>query len=205
MNKKGFTLAEVLITLGIIGVVSAMVTPMLGSITPNKEKMQVIKAYKTLNDITQEFLHDPSLFFDPEEGLAEMQKPINPKYNTDNTYSGNLKMCRLLAEYMNPVSKNFQPSGSVKAQWITPDFISWKCAFGNSGGYPIAVVTIDLIEDGGKDCPYSSSCTKPDQFKFKIGKFGKIEGVDELTKVYIETKDRLNNKKQDYKEAIENL
>ena len=205
MNKKGFTLAEVLITLGIIGVVAAMVSPTLGKISPNNEKMKVIKAYKTLNDITQEFLQDPSLFFNPEKGLADMTAPLNPKYNTDNTYNGNHKMCRLLAEYMNPVSKNFQSSGSVKAQWITPDFISWKCAFGSSDGYPIAYVTIDLIEDGGKDCPYSSSCTKPDQFKFKIGKFGKIEGADELTKVYIETKDRLNDKQKDYKEAKANL
>ena len=39
MKRKGFTLAEVLVSLGIIGVVAAMVSPTMNKIIPNKEKV----------------------------------------------------------------------------------------------------------------------------------------------------------------------
>lgn len=48
--KKGFTLAEVLITLGIIGVVSAMTMPSLIQSTQNKElEVRLKTTYNELN------------------------------------------------------------------------------------------------------------------------------------------------------------
>lgn len=49
MNKKGFTLAEILITLGIIGVVAALTIPiMVQNITEEKYKTAAKKTYSTL-------------------------------------------------------------------------------------------------------------------------------------------------------------
>ena len=61
--KKGFTLAELLVTLGTIGVLAAITAPMITGLMPDKNKMMVIKAYKTLSDINQELLDDPSIYF----------------------------------------------------------------------------------------------------------------------------------------------
>ncbi len=49
MNKKGFTLAEILITLGIIGIIAAMVLP--GIIENTKERQTVVKLKKSYSVI----------------------------------------------------------------------------------------------------------------------------------------------------------
>ena len=56
MNKKGFTLAEVLIALAIIGVTAAITAPMLSSLMPDKHKAMVLKYYKTITDINKDLL-----------------------------------------------------------------------------------------------------------------------------------------------------
>ena len=57
--KLGFTLAEILITLGIIGVVAAMTIPTLIENTRNKElQVQLKKTYSELNQISMQFMND---------------------------------------------------------------------------------------------------------------------------------------------------
>lgn len=62
MYKKAFTLAEVLITLGIIGVVSAMTLPTLINKTQNKElHSQFQKVYSELNQVAMKFKVDEDI------------------------------------------------------------------------------------------------------------------------------------------------
>ena len=53
MKKQAFTLAEVLITLGIIGVVSAITMPVI--IQKHREQVIVTKAKKVYNQFSQAF------------------------------------------------------------------------------------------------------------------------------------------------------
>lgn len=54
-NKTGFTLAEVLITLGIIGVVAAMTIPtLMNNVQNNEFKAQMKKEYSVLNNAFQQ-------------------------------------------------------------------------------------------------------------------------------------------------------
>lgn len=58
-TKKGFTLAEVLITLGIIGIVAAMTIPTLIQNQRNKEfQVQLKKVYSELNQIAKLYLEE---------------------------------------------------------------------------------------------------------------------------------------------------
>ena len=103
MKKRGFTLSEIIITLGIIGVVAAITTPMLTGLMPDKNKVQVLKVHKTISDITKDLLKDPSLYrnvkcnsFDANNevicyGLAYAEMPIvepydNVKYTSYGKY-----------------------------------------------------------------------------------------------------------------------
>lgn len=62
MFKRAFTLAEVLITLGIIGVVSAMTLPTLMNKTQNKElHAQFQKVYSELNQVAMKFKVDEEI------------------------------------------------------------------------------------------------------------------------------------------------
>ena len=58
-HSKGFTLAEILITLGIIGVVAAMTLPSIINRTQSKElQTQFKKAYSELNQASRMFYND---------------------------------------------------------------------------------------------------------------------------------------------------
>lgn len=54
MKNYGFTLAEVLVTLGIIGVVSAMTIPTL--MQNHQKKTYVTQLHKVYNELQQAFL-----------------------------------------------------------------------------------------------------------------------------------------------------
>ena len=61
MTKKGFTLAEVLVTLGIIGIVAALTMPTLGrSASRAKIGPELSTAISTLENATQQFMNDYS-------------------------------------------------------------------------------------------------------------------------------------------------
>lgn len=72
--KNGFTLAEVLITLGIIGVVAAMTMPTL--IQKNQDKELISRIKKTYSDVSNAIIRaqtdygvvgDNSVLFDPNK------------------------------------------------------------------------------------------------------------------------------------------
>lgn len=63
-SKRGFTLAEVLITLGIIGIVAAMTMPSL--IAEHREKKTVAQLKKTYSTLQQAYLIAISKHGEPE-------------------------------------------------------------------------------------------------------------------------------------------
>ena len=86
MKKRAFTLAEVLITLGIIGVVAALTMPSL--IANYKEKETVTRVKKVYSELSQAFLSAVNengtpdnwnlIAMDDPEGNANMAKPFLP-------------------------------------------------------------------------------------------------------------------------------
>ena len=51
MQKTGFTLPELLITLGVIGVASALILPAISNIMPDKNKIMVLNAYSNVGKV----------------------------------------------------------------------------------------------------------------------------------------------------------
>ena len=86
-NRFGFTLAEVLITLGIIGVVAAMTMPTLINRTKNKEiQAQFKKTYSELNQMSQLFMNDMGMSvtdYCKDKGATLFVKQEFPKYFKD--------------------------------------------------------------------------------------------------------------------------
>lgn len=81
--KKGFTLAEVLVTLGIIGVVAAITIPSLMENVRNKDlQAQLKKSYSEWNQIAMQFMNDNEQSipdYAAEYGLNAMIAQL-PKY-----------------------------------------------------------------------------------------------------------------------------
>lgn len=101
--KRGFTLAEVLITLGIIGIAAAMTLP---SLIKNHQKKvlhtQFLKAYSDLNNA--------ALLFSAKEGLSvtEYSKTVN-----QNTYNSSPVLKKYLSYFKGSKNGNIYMSGDL--------------------------------------------------------------------------------------------
>ncbi len=200
MKKFGFTLSEILVALGIIGVVSAITVPMLGNLIPDQDKIKVLKCYKTIVDITNEIINDPSLYWTPNSaeaqasgvsvdctGLECTQKPNIEAFNS-NDYEGKDKFPNLFFGYLD------------HSDYQTKDNIFWQNEIEENREYYI--VTVDLNgEENGPNAVFSSTEKKPDRFIFRVNFDGRVMGFDPLTKAYLKNANSLNDKKNDYKEA----
>lgn len=137
MFKKGFTLQEVLITLGIVGIVAAMTAPALVKIVPDQNKARYIKTYSTLTDLTQQMLNDPALYWITYrndgtaacEGLRCTGVPVPGSVpdsiagNIPNPPSVEQKYAGILASYMH-LQQPYDPQ-SDPLNFVTNDGIVW--------------------------------------------------------------------------------
>ena len=106
IKKHGFTLAETLITLGIIGVVAALTIPIANSLKPDENKIFYLKAFDTLTQTVQELVSNTQIF--PICRRDNLNCSRFPLFNMDQTtivakynkakYSGTAKFCNLLAD-----------------------------------------------------------------------------------------------------------
>ena len=95
MKKLGFTLAEVLITLVIIGVIGALTVPALIQNTQKQEYVTALKkAYSTLSQVTQQIIAEEG---SPKGGWADTREHIWELYKN---HLNVIKECRLTSECM---------------------------------------------------------------------------------------------------------
>lgn len=67
MKKFGFTMPELIVTLGIVGIAAAIAAPIIGNLMPDKNKLKAIECYNLVNAATEEFLSDEGIYFAPDE------------------------------------------------------------------------------------------------------------------------------------------
>ena len=204
MNKKGFTLAEVLVTLGAVGVIAAITAPMLSSLMPDEHKTKVLKYYKTVQDINQALLNDPFYYYDYTEinnetryiklglssfgnksrfsGLAE--NVTDYEYNTK--YKGSQKYCYLLADKLElKPGTNVTKSGIRYYNFELIDGTTVACQdlYTSSPTSPGGdnyvegasyTLTFDTNGTDGPGKKGSSTQKKPDQFIFNVDNYGKV-------------------------------
>lgn len=99
-KKSGFTLAEVLITLGIIGVVAAMTLPSL--VGKYKEKQRVTQLKKAYSILNQAFLMAVKDYGTPDNwGLTKTNTgEVDEEGNAILDYSGATKAMGILKKYI---------------------------------------------------------------------------------------------------------
>ena len=89
--KKGFTLAEVLITLVIIGVVSALTVPVLMQNTQKQEYVSALKkAYSVLSQVTNQIIAEEGSPRGDSGGWADS---VDNVYNLYKKHLSNAKEC----------------------------------------------------------------------------------------------------------------
>ncbi len=106
--KKAFTLAEVLITLGIIGVIAALIVPAISNVKPDKNKTAYLQVYDTISSTVNSLAHNSKIYPTckdlnevdnvncDQNPLFNTNLPLEPRYR-NNRYSGDKKLCSLMA------------------------------------------------------------------------------------------------------------
>ncbi len=195
MKKFGFTMAELLVTLTIVGVVAAITAPMVDNLLPDKNKSKVLKVYKTLSDINYEILNDPSLYMSDGscEGLACTAAPSD---NTNPIYVnavGPRKYGTIVASRLD-LASDILFAYNIRPTFTTKDGIWWQ--------FLIYQVTVDVDPNSQANCSYGQNgCTKPDRYVFSVSKDGIVTGVDAMTQAYLLNPTKLNDKNTDKAKA----
>lgn len=202
MFKKGFTLAEVLVALSIVGVVAAVSAPAITNMMPDSDKLTVLKSYKVLNDATQELINDPGFYINFSDGncvgLSCTAQPESISIALNNV-SGDAKYAHLLAMNINGDNRARGTSNVAVLTFTTNDQIEWQIMKSND----LHFVSIDIDGDGvGRECFYGEDgCTRPDRYQFVVDREGNIRGNDALTSAYLKTRTNVRNRANDINEA----
>ena len=96
--KRGFTLAELMIVLTILGVVAAILTPLAFNAAPDENKLKFKKAYYTLQRTTDAVLNSDSY---PE---GDMSKATNPAKT----------FCYAFSDMLNTMYDNCEGAQAIK-------------------------------------------------------------------------------------------
>jgi len=140
-HKKAFTMAELLVTLSIIGVVAAITLPTIRSVMPNKYDAMRKKAEYELEQKVTELVNDDIVYGDREDENGGISRGLRNTYyvklgdGEDLSYGKDIrdhddakrKFCKLLASKFElaPDSEvNCDPGAKFTSEDGTPSFIS---------------------------------------------------------------------------------
>ena len=228
MKKLAYTLAEVLITLSIIGIIAAVAAPAITSAKPDVSKIQYLKVYDHLTQIAQELAGNPQIFapifysnnrIDCNEASNVYNVSSVPLINicasSDgrfSSFSGYTKFGHILAEVMggtdvtegniNNISNNF-------VAFTTPDNMNWRVTYrrfaagaARRGFYNVMV---DVNGDEGPNdsfrAYFNNISTRPDQFIFYISASGIVYPADQCGQMYRDTRLTTTSRRR-YQELI---
>lgn len=187
---KGFTLTELMVAMGVIGILVAVVTPAIMKTRPNKNKMMIKKSFYTAEQIVSTLINDESLYPDMKEicdrGVVEGEDPTKVYcafgFDYDNsvryegeTYAGNTKFADLFASRLNVKTED-----ETNHIYYTTDGIKWDLSgtvgawtkgqdtpgkFGdqtNAAG--VGKITVDVNGDEAPNCRESNENCSADDF-----------------------------------------
>ena len=217
MKRNGFTLSELIVAIGIIGILAAITVPMLDNILPDQNKIKVLKYYKVIQEISQELVNDKSLYYSNDcIVLMCTQRPLNPEFN-DQSFEGENKFANLFFEKMESTGDRIDELGDFVfkladgSEWsiglATYNFATnvWSWNQNNLNAFQIR---IDIIGPEGANMDYGTYTMftdserelrrNTDQFYFAVNESGMVYPADELTRAYLLNPNKLNDKKRDF-------
>ena len=151
---KGFTLTELMVAMGVIGILVAVVTPAIMKTRPNKNKMMIKKSFYTAEQIVSTLINDERLYPDMKEicdrGVVEGEDPTKVYcafgFDYDNsvkyegeTYAGNTKFTDLFVSRLNVKTED-----DTNHIYYTTDGIKWDLSqtIGNADDFDQYVIEI---------------------------------------------------------------
>lgn len=224
MIKKGFTLAEVLITLGIIGVIAALTVPHVIANLPCENKLRFLQSHAALTNTINDLMSDETFYYTSNLGGVGLNRPghvldpdlqnhplVGQNFILDNPpTSANEKLARLVAFKMHIVDGPINCVNDT-CTFDTTNGVNWSFAENNdNNGDNVSTVTIDVNtvpdDDNNVDTTFNNApndADMVDRFEFVIDQWGGITPTSQLeTRLLAEPS---NLKMADFKALITEL
>jgi len=101
MKKIAFTLAEVMIVLAVIGILTAILLPVAHNATPNENILKFKKAHNTLYTVIRELVNSDKYYLNGDLTTKANGESVNGKHDGDNEY-----LCTTFADVINAKDVN---------------------------------------------------------------------------------------------------
>ena len=217
MKNNGYTLAEILVCIGIIGVLAAICIPLVNKYKPDPIKAMYISNYNAILTALREISSNETIYPPRNDGENIDYRKI-PLFNTvkinltkDETFGGNsAKLCELLAKSMNAVGEINCPSSyssysdsEFKPSFVIPNGTQYFVTSDIADSSYQTDIYFDVNGKNGNNCLYSDNCKKPDRFKVMVNVEGLVVAADPVGKWYL--KKQKNWRKEDIQIADANV
>ena len=210
---KGFTIAETVVTLGIIGILASITLPAIRHLKPNTEMLMLKKVYYNVSRMVNELINDDDFYpdADTEEGSGFSNvNSVPPAVYHGVEYKGVTKFCGLFAARMNvksaincsetsPVTSasTFPTAGAAPSgtgTFTTADGVVWVLpigSFASTAADPSGKMSIYVDVNGDKpgNCFENANCKIPDRFEIQVDRWGRIYVNSPLAKKYLSNTD----------------
>lgn len=125
-RKKGFTLAEILIAMGVLGIIATVLLPVVIQSSPNQSKVMFRKAYSSLQNAVNAMINDDNNYPSTQTiTLSNISYPLGFNYTTVTSNASTNKFCYFLTDSMNTIGTVSCPliSETNTASFTTADGI----------------------------------------------------------------------------------
>ena len=215
MKKNGYTLAETLITLGIIGIISALLLPAVKNMRPDERKISYLKVHDAVVTAVKELASDSRLY-PPCQNIMMQQQQGQPQQvggfkcfhnhtlfnNAMKNGTDNAKFCILMAEKFGEsesesnCSKNYAAfnnanrSFSFTAKTGEQFYITTNRIYNRADSDPfwLSQIVFDINGDKAPNCMYSENCPKPDTFDLAVTADGNVTPQDRAGTFYLQNR-----------------
>ena len=192
-NKKGFTLAEILVAIGIIAVMAALMASAFNQAKPNKTKMLYLKGYDSLVEAVNLMTNDSTIYnpiyvtgtgssqrtYNVENNpLLDLSVPLKTSLTGSYAEGDTLKFGKVLEELLN--GSGGTANGTVSYSFTTsPGNFSWTV---RPLGRPLSTTTGASVNFNNQ---VSLSIDGGDAFNFCVYSDGKIRTMDSAGQTFI--------------------
>lgn len=184
--KRAFTLSELLISLGIIGILTAILMPIFFSLAPDQNTLMAKRAFYTTETVISDLLNDPHCY---PSILASAGLDDGIGYDKCEKYAGQPESSenKLITLFTDKLDLKGTVNGTTfnTKDGMTWTFSNFKFATANPNSY--ALLTVDVNGDKEPNCGQSDKsgeCADSnrksgfDRFTMKIYARGKVEIED---------------------------
>ena len=221
MKKNGFTLAELVVALGVIGIITALIIPAAHKLMPDNNKVLYLKAYDTISTTIDGLKNNSKLYpicskdnIDcASHPLFSNRKPLLAPFNAanDDRFEGKTKLCNLLAfsfddlNNANCKSDRYTYDASTfdnNVSFVSKNGMQWivspyEYSYDSSRASFQTDIWVDINGSAEPNCIYSDACQKPDRFKFMVAADGTIVQADPKGIAYSNTRKTFTKNKAD--------